>query len=421
MTKNFTTVDKVNSISEHLKNMGIVHIVTKDTYMNGKTVSVNGKKTINFGLCSYLGLEQDQRLKAAGINAIQRYGTQFSCSKAYMSIRLYDKLEALLEKLFKYPTLVTPSTSLGHLSCIPVLTSNRDLIILDHQVHTSVQNAVNLAKGHGANVEMIRHNDMEALEQKIKRYCDDYDKIWYMADGVYSMYGDVAPLKKLEALLNKYEHFHMYIDDAHGMGWMGENGAGYVLSQMKLHDKMVMATSLNKSFAAGGGALIFPNQKMKDLVNNCGSTMIFSGPLQPSQLGVAIASAKLHLSEEIVTLQNKLKARMKYFKDLAKEFELPVIATHDTPIFFIGMGKPEVGYRLCKGMLDRGFYTSIAVYPSVPYNNTGLRITLTLHQSFENIKEFVMNLAEEMELVLEELNTSKADIYKAFRNKIKSK
>ncbi|MEM1324155.1 MAG: aminotransferase class I/II-fold pyridoxal phosphate-dependent enzyme, partial [Bacteroidota bacterium] len=360
-------------------------------------------------------LELDERLKRASIDAIERFGTQFSCSRAYLSLGLYEELESLLAQVYGRPTVVAPTTSLGHLSNIPVLVGKNDAVILDHQVHASVQNAVRMVKAGGTHVEMVRHNNMEHLENRIKKLSQKYNKVWYMADGIYSMYGDAAPMADLNRLMDQYEQFYLYVDDAHGMSWTGKNGAGYVLDQIEYHPKMVLITSLAKGFGSCGGAMIFHNEEMKQMVRNCGGTLMFSGPLQPAQLGASIACAKIHLTDEIYTLQNELKSRIQYFVNKANELGLPLVDGSITPVFYIGVGKPEVGYSLCKKMMDLGYYTNIAAFPSVPYNNTGLRMTITRHHSYEDLNNVLNVIAEHLDGVLKEMNYSKSEIFKAFK------
>ena len=82
---------------------------------------------------------------------------------------------------------------------------------------------------------MIRHNNMEMLEDMIRENPNKYDQIWYMADGVYSMFGNLAPMDDLLTLLEKYENFHLYIDDAHGMSWTGKYGRGTVMGDDGMH------------------------------------------------------------------------------------------------------------------------------------------------------------------------------------------
>ena len=167
-----------------------------------------------------------------------------------------------------------------------------------------------LLKSMGVSVQMVPHNSMEHLETKIKLLREKHARIWYLADGIYSMHGDKAPVKEIEKLLNKYKQFYAYFDDAHGMSWMGKNGRGFVRSEIEHHDKMILAVSLNKSFASAGGAIIFPNEEMRRDVRNAARPLIFSGPIQPPMLGAALASSELHLSDEIDPLQKDLHEKI---------------------------------------------------------------------------------------------------------------
>src|SRR4028119_2244563 len=96
--------------------------------------------------------------------------------------------------MYGHPVLIAKNSTLAHIAVIPGVVRDEDAVILDHQVHWSVQNACQLLKPRGIHVDMIRHSNLHMLEEKIKEFGNKYDKIWYMADGVYSMYGDFAPL-----------------------------------------------------------------------------------------------------------------------------------------------------------------------------------------------------------------------------------
>jgi 7-keto-8-aminopelargonate synthetase-like enzyme len=174
-------------------------------------------------------LEHDKRLKAGAIGAVSRYGTQFSSSRAYVSSTFYHESEDLLRQMFNRPLILVQSLTVGHMTNIPVLIGDHDAVILDSQVHDSVQTAVQLLKTRDIRVELVRHNRLDMLEERIKALKNSYKKIWFMADGVYSMQGDFAPMKELCKLADKYEQLHLYIDDIHGMSWAGPHGTGYVL------------------------------------------------------------------------------------------------------------------------------------------------------------------------------------------------
>src|SRR6185312_3354095 len=193
---------------------------------------------LNFGSCSYLGLEFDSRIKAGATEAIEKYGTQFSESRAYASLGLYKELENLLEKVFEAYCVITPTTTLGHIANIPVLIDDTDAIIMDQQVHNSVQTAVQIVKARGVHTELVRHNRMDLLETRIKELRSKHKKIWYMADGIYSMFGDCSPVDEIYSLMNQYPEFYYYVDDAHGMSIHGKYGRGFVLSNHDIHPKM---------------------------------------------------------------------------------------------------------------------------------------------------------------------------------------
>src|SRR4051794_2786216 len=137
---------------------GLLQRTPDDGPLDGRHLVLDGRSTLNFGSCSYLGLELDPRLREAVVDAVRRYGTQFSASRTYMSSPQYVELEALLGRMFGGHVLVTPTTTLGHLATLPVIVGPRDAVILDQQVHASVQMAANQLRLQGTTVELVRHN-----------------------------------------------------------------------------------------------------------------------------------------------------------------------------------------------------------------------------------------------------------------------
>jgi 7-keto-8-aminopelargonate synthetase-like enzyme len=412
MKNNLKVVEQIYQNVATAKSMGISQNIIQDSKLTDRKITLHNNQCINFASCSYLGIEKDPRLVEAAVDATRKFGTQFSASRAYLSVSLYHELEDLLSKLFGYPTIVSATTTLGHMSAIPVLIDREDAIIIDQQVHASVQTAVKLVQATGTYVETVRHNRMDYLEARIKKLQNKHRKIWYMADGVYSMYGDAAPMKDLHYLMEKYNNFHLYIDDAHGMSWLGKNGVGYVLDQGPLHKKTVMLTSLNKSFSAAGGAIICSDPEVEKMIRYCGGTLMFSGPVQPPQLGAAIASAKIHLSGEIEKYQQDLQDNMALFLDLIREFNLPLLGEGKTPIFYIGIGKVLNGYHMVQRLMQRGFFTSIGAFPSVPMNRSGVRVTINANHTQEQIRNLANTIREELDILLDNENMSMNDLYK---------
>ena len=191
-------INSLDKLIDDAVERGILQKSTNGDRLDSAEILVDRDKFVNFGSCSYLGLEYHPELKNAVKATVDNYGTQFSTSRTYLSIGLYDELEHELSTIFEKPVIATASTTLGHLAALPVIVEPNDVVILDLQVHSSVQMATQILKANKTPVYLVPHNDMDALESKIKSLSDKANKVWYMADGVYSMYGDYAPLGQLE-------------------------------------------------------------------------------------------------------------------------------------------------------------------------------------------------------------------------------
>lgn len=409
-------IDIVNEFITIGRAKGIVHQFTEDEEFDGRSITLNGRKMINFGSCSYLGLETDERIKEASIDAIRRYGSQFSSSRTYTSFTLYKELEELLNQMFGANVILSTSSTLGHRSVIPILIDDNDAVIFDHQAHISMQDAGKDLSLRGVPINLLRHNRLDELETKLQSLSARHEKIWYFLDGIYSMYGDLAPVPELQALLKKYKNLHLYVDDAHGMSWAGKNGTGYMLSQMELSNRMVLCSSLAKGFASAGGVFVFSDYEQYLRIKNWGGPLTYSGPQQPAVIGASIASAKIHLSDEIYQRQDALAERINYCNQIMAELSLPVISESSSPIFFIGLGAPKVAYNMNARLMNDGIYVNLGIYPAVPETCTGLRFALTLHHTKEDIEKLAERISYHLPLVLKEEQRSMLDIYNAFRS-----
>jgi 7-keto-8-aminopelargonate synthetase-like enzyme len=197
---------------------------------DGATWVVDGRPMRNFASCSYMGLERHPELLAGGVAALNEFGSNFAISRAYLECPLYAALEDTLGQVMNAEVLVAPSTTLAHLAALPVLVGDRDLVLVDQLTHASVHMATNLVAD--VPIELVRHNRMDLLEQRLVAAGDSYDRIWYLCDGVYSMLGDFAPFEELSALMQRFPRLHAYVDDAHAMSWVGRHGRGAALSRL---------------------------------------------------------------------------------------------------------------------------------------------------------------------------------------------
>lgn len=410
-----STIDRLYAHIARGAEQRAIHHVADHAGHDGPRISLAGEPTTSFASCSYLGLEAHPQLIEGAERALHAYGTQFSSSRAYCSLGLNEELEALLAQIFGQPALVFPSTSLAHVSALPVLVGARDAMVLDYQVHRSVQVAAQLPRGAGAHFELARHNDLAQLEQRVEALSATHERVWYLADGIYSMHGDSAPVEAIVELLDRHPKLHLYIDDAHGMGWTGAQGCGHVRARIAHHARMVLAVSLNKSFAAAGGALLFPDRPSLERVRACGFSYIFGGPIQPPMLGAAIASARLHLGSELPSLQADLAAKIDHMRARLDDAGLPQLLRIHSPIFFVPTGPDAFTFAVNKRLLSDGFLVNVAGFPAVPMHQGGLRITVHRLLTHDDIDRLVERLAAHYGDVAREMGIDGAGLARAFR------
>jgi 7-keto-8-aminopelargonate synthetase-like enzyme len=393
---------------------GLMFQTATDAQLDGRTLTLDGRSLIHFGSCSYLGLELDERLKQGAIDAVIRYGTQFSASRVFVSTPLYEELEGLLTAIFGQPVVLAPTTTLAHASALPALVGEDDAIILDQQVHASVRAATHHVRVTGVPVEVVRHNALDQLEERVRCLRRSHRRVWYMADGVYSIFGDRAPMGDLQRLLERYEALHLYLDDAHAMSWLGKHGRGWAMEALPAHPRVVVATSLAKGFGVVGGVLLVPDEATRRRIRATGGGLVFSGPIQPASLGAAIASARLHLSDELPHLQARLLDQIRTMNELLLARGLPLVAHDEAPVRFIGTGSPRAAYSLAARLVADGYFPNVAVYPAVPMTRAGLRFTVTNHLTADDLTGFADAIARHLPAALDEAGVARAAIDEEF-------
>lgn len=370
---------------------------------DGSSIVIDGRRVANFGNCSYLGLAVDERLKRGAIEATERFGPLFSSSQMYAAIDLYSELEGLMREMTDAPAVVLPpTTTLGHLATLPVLVGPADAVVLDSHSHASLQMTVQVLAARGVEILPVPHNDRPVLEDTIEQACDRYRKVWYVCDGVYSMFGDLAPLGLITSLGDRHPNLYTYYDDAHGFSWLGQHGRGFVLGEVPLSERTVVAAGLAKSFGSGGAALFFGDPDMATTVRRLGGPMTFSGPIHPPSLGAAVASAHIHLSDEHLELRRRILDQIRLVATLLAHHRLPTMSWSETPIWFVRTGDPEKVVDLGGRLLDDGFYVNVSAFPAVPMGLGGVRFTHTLSNTDDQIEALIERLAHHYRQVVGE-------------------
>lgn len=389
-------VDLIDRSSSEAAQAGVILQTADSIEYEARHVQVQGAKLLNFGSCSYLDLDQRRELRQGATDAIARYGTQFSISRTYLQSPLYVRLEAALDAMTGGYALVAPTTTLAHIAALPVLVGPNDAVIVDQFAHASLQTATALLR---VPVEHARHNHVEHLERKLARLAKKHRRVWYVLDGLYSMHGDFADIDGLATLLDRYPELSLYVDDAHATSWLGASGRGFALERLKERNRVVVALSLNKAFGAGGGALVFSTEELRSKVRRCGGPLMFSGPVPPPMLGAALASAELQLTPALASMQSALQDCIRLVLSTARELDLPLANDHASPIFFTRCGASQAAFDVARTLQARGIYACASAFPAVPQNQAGIRFTVSLHNTAQDIRTLLEVLAAEVSRV----------------------
>lgn len=348
-------------------------------------VKIKGKDTLMFGSNSYLGLTSHPKLKEASKKAIDKYGSGCAGSR-FLNGTLDIHLE-LEEKLADYVgkegTIVFSTgyqVNLGVLSSLP---GRHDYIIIDDLDHACIIDGSRLSF---AKVLKYRHNDMESLEKVLKK-CEP-DKIKLIAvDGVFSMEGDLAKLPAIVELAKKYDA-NVMVDDAHGLGVMGELGKGTADHFGLTDDVDLIMGTFSKSLASIGGFIAASNDTINYLKHNARS-LIFSASIAPANAASVIAAIDLIKSEpeRLEKLWDNTHYAMKCLKE--KGFDT---GHTETPIIPIMIRDDFKTFKLTKELLEQGVFVNPVVSPAVPSTSSLIRYSLMATHTHAQIDESVDKL-----------------------------
>lgn len=202
------------------------------------------------------------------------------------------------------------------------------------------------------------------------------------------------------------------------MSWIGKNGTGFVMSKLKeLPEHILLFGTLSKTFGASGAVLVCSNKKMHHKIKTFGGPLTFSAQLEPASVAAAIASADIHLSDEIYLLQNELQQRIHHFNSLLEKAQLPLVEKNNSPVFYIGTGTPITGYNFVNRLLKEGFFVNLGIFPAVPIKNTGVLYYNTRHNENEEINALVQAMEYHYPKALADTYSSHSIVRKAFNLK----
>ena len=347
----------------------------------------DGSKVLMFGSNSYLGLSDDPRLKEAAIAAVKKYGTSCSGSRFLNgTLDIHEELEEKLAKFVGKEEAVTYSTGFQvNLGVVGCLGFRGGFIFLDALDHACIIDGSRLSF---SEVRKFRHNDMADLEKKLWLTPRNANKL-IVVDGVYSMEGDLAPVPELVALCEKY-NASLMIDDAHGLGVVGENGSG-TASHFGLTDKvdLIMGT-FSKSFGSLGG-FIAGNKTVIEYLKHNSRTLIFSASMTPA--ATAAASKALDIMIEEPERREHLWEVTHHAQDAFKSRGFDIGHTQ-SPIIPLFVRDTFKAMTIVKLAYEQGVFITPVIAPAVPEKDVLIRFALMATHSIEQVDEAVEKLTK---------------------------
>ena len=344
----------------------------------------NGRDTILLGTYNYMGMTFDPDVIAAGQAAMQDFGAGTTGSRVLNgTFRDHRDVEAALREFYDMDHAMVFSTGYqANLGIISTLAGKGDYIILDIDSHASIWDGCAMGN---AEVVPFKHNDIEAMEKRLKRIPEGAGKL-VILEGVYSMLGDVAPLKEMVAIAKKYGAM-VLVDEAHSMGFIGENGRGVVEDAGVIDDVDFIIGTFSKSVGTVGGFCVSNHPKFEIMRLVC-RPYVFTASLPPSVVATAATSIRKLMSgsEKRAHLWENSRTLHKGLRDLG--FKLGTDEPQSAIIAVI-MPDLEKGAAMWEALIKGGLYVNLARPPATPANMTLLRCSLCAEHSEEEVGQIL--------------------------------
>ena len=381
-TKIFSEFDRELNL---LKENDRYRILNSIEITSSTQLKLNGKRFINLASNNYLGMSQRLRVKWASILADLKYGTGAGASRLMSgNYTLYDELEKHIAELKQTEdALVFPTGYMANIGTLPAVLDSDDLVILDRSCHASL---IQGAKLSGAKLWVYPHNDMLTLESLLeKAKLAKFSKIMVVTESLFSMDGDIVPLPDLVGLCKKYGAFIM-LDEAHATGVLGKEGRGACEYFNLPSDQIdILMGTLSKAMGSLGG-FVAGKRKLIDYLRNRSKPFIYTTGLPPACVAASIQAIKLLRKSK--DLLSRLHSNIHFFYQGLKTSGI-CIPENLTPIFPILFGSEEKTLKAAEILLQFGVYAPAIRPPTVPENESRLRLSVLSAHSKEQLKHVI--------------------------------
>ncbi|KKC26803.1 serine palmitoyltransferase [Sphingomonas sp. SRS2] len=358
--------------------------IVMDKVLSPTEAMINGKRTILLGTYNYMGMTFDADVIAAGKAALDAYGAGTTGSRVLNgTYQGHKECEDALKEFYGTEHAIVFSTGYqANLGMISTIAGKGDYIILDADSHASIYDGCALGN---AEVVRFRHNSVEDLDKRLGRLPPEAGKL-VVLEGVYSMMGDIAPLKEMVAVSKKHGAM-ILCDEAHGMGFFGEHGRGVFEEAGVADDIDFVVGTFSKSVGTVGGFCVSNHPKFEVLRLVC-RPYVFTASLPPSVVATAAASIRklMHAGEKRAHLWKNSKRLHQGLRDMGYKLGTETAQSAIIAVILTDMAQ-AVG--LWQGLLEAGLYVNTARPPATPAGMFLLRCSLCAEHSDEQVDEIL--------------------------------
>lgn len=361
--------DPVLKLANMGREQGIYPYFRPLSETEGTEVVIHGQRLVMIGSNNYLGLTTHPKVRQAAIDAINHFGTSCTGSRFVNgTLELHLELERRLAKfLGQEAALIFGTGYQTNLGAITALMDEDDIAVCDKEVHACIVDAVKMA---GCKMKRFRHNDMEDLERVLKECQTEAPKagVMVLVDGVYSMGGDLAPCNEIVDLCKKYGA-RFFIDDAHGLGVMGEGGRGTHFHFNVVNDVDLVMGTFSKSFASLGG-VIAGRKDVIDYIQHHARSFIFSASMPPANVATVLAC--LDVIEADPSYVARVHVQATKVRDGLRRLGYDC-GNSVTPIVPVFIKNEMHTVFMWQSLFTNGVYTNPVLPPAVPPTKSLLR------------------------------------------------
>jgi 8-amino-7-oxononanoate synthase len=377
--------DELNTALTKRKAAGRYRFLRTRAGSQGVNIVVDGKALLSFCSNDYLGLAANDEIKQAFIDAVDIDGVGSGAAHLLTGHSQYhQELElALADFLGQQRVLLFSTGYMANLAVIDGLLSNGDTVIQDKLNHASL-----LDGGRMSAATQLRypHLDMAALSRRLQKTESSEHKL-IVSDGVFSMDGDLAPLPEMVAL-GKQHQAGLFIDDAHGLGVLGNQGRGSVDHFQINKDKPIVMGTFGKAFGTAGAFVAADEAVIETLIQQARSYVYTTA--QPAAVAAAtLASLKIVKTQD--WRREKLQALIKRFRAGATQLGLNIMES-STPIQPVIIGDDKQALIIGKALEAQGILVGVIRPPTVPKNSARLRITFSAEHTEEHVDKLLSAL-----------------------------